>query len=64
MAASTSARVISAEAISGDARSTCCIMPCAAAGTPDASANIPIAPMIQIDACIIVSLYLADCRPE
>jgi hypothetical protein len=33
-------------------------MPCAAAGAPDASANIPIAPMIQIDAGIIVSLYL------
>src|SRR5262249_1623925 len=28
MAASTSARVISADAISGDVRSTCCIMPC------------------------------------
>src|SRR5262249_55694083 len=64
MAASTSARVISAEAISGDARSTCCIMPCPAAGTPDASANSPIAPIIQVDGCMIVSLYLADCRPS
>jgi len=39
-------------------------MPWAAAGTPDVSANIPIAPMIQIDAGIIVSLYLVACRPE
>src|SRR5215471_10690842 len=64
MAASTSARVISAEAISGDARSTCCIMLWAVAGTTDASANIPIAPVIQIDARIIVSLYLVVRRPE
>jgi len=39
-------------------------MPWAAAGTPDVSANIPIAPMIQIDAGIIVSLYLVACRLE
>src|SRR5262249_51462479 len=54
----------SGEGISGEGRSTCCIMACPAAGTPDASASIPIAPMIQIDACIIASLYIADCRPE
>src|SRR5262249_665522 len=57
-------RVISAEAISGDARSTCCIMPWAAASTQCASANISIAPMIQINARIIVSLYLVVCRPS
>jgi hypothetical protein len=39
-------------------------MPWAVAGTTDASANIPIAPMIQIHARIIVSLYLIVCRPE
>src|SRR5215470_9511267 len=64
MAASTSARVISAEAISGEVRSTCSIMPCPAAGTPDASANIPIAPMIQIDACIVVSLISLTVVPS
>jgi hypothetical protein len=63
MAASTSARVISADAISGDARSTCCIMPWEAAGMADARPNIPIAP-IQIDARIIVSLYFGGCRPR
>src|SRR5438876_6219047 len=57
MAASTSARVISADVISADARSTCCISPWATAGTADASPNTPIAP-IQIDARIIVSPYL------
>src|SRR5262245_45491067 len=62
MAASTSARVISADAISGDARSTCCIMPWDAAGIADARPNIPIA-AIQIDARIIVSLYLGGWRP-
>jgi len=31
---------------------------------PDASAKIPIAAMLQIDARIIVSLYLAVCRPS
>jgi hypothetical protein len=64
MAASTSARVISAETMSGDARSTCCIMPCPTAGTPDASAKTAIALAIQIDMRIIVSLDLAVCRPE
>jgi hypothetical protein len=62
MAASTSARVISADAISGDARSTCCIILWEAAGMADARPNIPIAP-IRIDARIIVSLYLGGCRP-
>src|SRR5262245_61032649 len=62
MAASTSARVISADTISGDARSTCCIMPWDAAGTAHARPNIPIA-AIQIDARIIVSLYLGGWRP-
>jgi hypothetical protein len=57
MAASTSARVISADAISGDVRSTCSIMPWEAAGMADASPNIPIA-AIRIDARIIFSLYL------
>src|SRR5215467_13088865 len=55
--ASTSVRVISADVISGDARSTCCIMPWAAPGMADARPNIPIEP-IQIDARIIVSPYL------
>jgi hypothetical protein len=50
-------RVISDDVISGDARSTCCIMPWAAAGTANAMPNIPIAP-IQIDARIMVSPYL------
>src|SRR5215467_11822416 len=63
MAASTSARVISAEDISGEARSTCCIMPWADAATPDARADSPIAP-IQIDARMMALLDLAVCRPE
>src|SRR5262249_7972378 len=62
-AASTSARVISADAISGDARSTCCIMLWEAAGMADARPNIPIAAPIQIDVRIIVSLYFGGCRP-
>src|SRR5262245_48504219 len=61
MAASTSARVISADAISGDARSTCCIMLWEAAGMADARPNIPIAP-IRIDARLIVSLYFGRLR--
>src|SRR5262252_2521877 len=49
MAASTSARVISADAISGDVRSTCCIISCEAPGMAEARPNIAIAP-IRIDA--------------
>src|SRR6516165_6652127 len=64
MAASTSARVISADAISGDVRSTCCIISCEAPGMAEARPNIAIAP-IQIDArIIIVSLYIGGCIPE
>src|SRR5262245_14806518 len=62
MAASTSARVISADAISGDARSTCCIMPWDAAGMAHARPNIPIA-AIRFDARIIVSLTSAAAVP-
>ena len=51
--ASTSARVISADVISGDVKSMCRIMSCAAAGTADTTLNIPIA-AVQIDARIIV----------
>ena len=51
--ASTSARVISADVISGDVRSMCRIMPWAAAGTADARPNIPNA-LVQIDARLIV----------
>jgi len=61
MAASTSARVISADAISGDVRSTCCIILWEAAGMADARPNIPIAP-IRIDARIIVFLHLGVCH--
>src|SRR6476659_1852879 len=65
---STSARVISADVISGDARSTCCIMPWAAPGMADARPNIPIA-LIQIDARIIMSSTLVcpvptGCYPD
>src|SRR5215468_3466722 len=45
MAASTSARVISADAISGDVRSTCCIISCEAPGMAEARPNIAIAPI-------------------
>ena len=59
---STSARVISADAISGDVRSTWCIISCEAPGMAEARPNIAIAP-IRIGAPIIVSLYLGGCRP-
>ena len=50
--ASTSARVISAAVISGEARSTCCIMFCAAAGATNTSPYIPNT-AVQIDACLM-----------
>jgi len=49
----TSARVISADVISGDVKSMCRIMSCAAAGAADTRLNIPNA-AVQIDARIIV----------
>src|SRR5215470_6008970 len=60
MAASTSARVISADAISGDVRSTCRIISCEVPGMAEARPNIAIAP-IRIDARIIVFLCLGVC---
>src|SRR5262249_35886086 len=58
MAASTSARVIS-----GDAISTCCIISCEAPGMAEARPNIAIAPT-RIDARIIVFLYSVSAVPE
>src|SRR5262249_25798064 len=60
MTASTSARVISAAVISGEVRSTCCIMFCAAAGATNTSPIIPNA-AVQIDARLMVRISPLAC---
>src|SRR5262245_60061499 len=57
MVASTSVRVISADVISGELTSTCCMIPCVAAGTVAASASIVDA-RIQVDMRFIVRRWL------
>src|SRR6516162_348105 len=58
--ASISARVISAAVISGEVRSTCCIMFCAAAGATNTSPIIPNA-AVQIDARLMVRICPLAC---